>query len=148
MKRELIIACVAVTVLSSCATPLGRNELPSSSPRSAEIHKALNQSVIPEVDLENVSLEDAIRVWAETSREYHPLHFEFRHVISYPMTFTMQPTKQVPTRTAPPRVTARRKNITSRRLLDEICHQANFVWTIMGRMIVIKPGGSASDGRP
>jgi hypothetical protein len=23
--------------------------------------------------------------------------------------------------------------------LDEICHQANLVWTIMGREIVIKP---------
>jgi hypothetical protein len=141
---------MAVAILSSCATQSGRNELPSSSPRAAEIHKALNRTVIPQVDLENVSLEDAIKVWAETSRQYHRLHFEFRHTISYPMTFSMRPTKQGASTVsprAPPKVTVRRKNITSGHLLDEICHQANFTWTIMGRVIVIRPGASTSDGQ-
>jgi hypothetical protein len=150
VKREVIIACVGLAVVTSCATQRGRNELPSSSPRAAEIHKNLNRTMIPTVDLENVSLEEALKVWAELSRENHPLHFDFKHVISYPMTYSKQTTAQGGTHTAatavpprsPPKVTVRRKNITSGHLLDEICHQANFVWTIMGRVIVIKPSGS------
>ena len=150
MKRELLIAGVAVAVLTSCATQRGRNELPSSSPRAAEVHKALKEAVIPQVDLENVSLEDAIKFWAEASRQYHPLHYEFRRVISYPMTFSMHSTKEgaSPTRLRrPSKVTVRRKRITSGRLLDEICHQANFTWSIVGRVIIIKPAASTSGGQ-
>jgi hypothetical protein len=145
VKRELIIACVGLAVVTSCATQRGRSELPSSSPRAAEIHKNLKSTVIPAVDLENVSLEEAVRVWAELSRENHPLHFDFQHVISYPMTYTKQTTAQGGTAVPPPtalKVTVRRKNITSGHLLDQICHQANFNWIIMGREIVIKPSAS------
>ena len=140
MKRELIIACVGLAVVTSCATR-GRNELPSSSPRAAEIQKNLNQTVIRSVDLENASLENALKVWTELSRQSHPLHFDFRHVISYPMTYSKQSAAPGGVRTAVPKVTVRRKNITSAHLLDEICHQANFVWVIMGRVIVVKPSG-------
>ena len=139
----------------SSVGPLGRNELPSSSPRAPEIRKALNQSVIPMVDLKAVSLQDALRFWSEESRTYHPQHFDFRHVISYPMTFSM-PTGQAahPTTAssaAPqkvPPVTVHRRNITSKRLLDEICRQSNFTWTILGRVIVIKPNSVVADAQP
>jgi len=150
VKRELLIACVGLIVVTSCATQRGRSELPSSSPRAAEIHKDLRQTVIPSVDLEDASLEDSLKVWAELSREYHPLHFEFKHVISYPMTYSRQTTPEGGTRNVVtavrprvvPKITVRRKKITSAHLLDEICHQANFNWIIMGRVIVIKPSGS------
>jgi hypothetical protein len=150
MKRELIIACLAVSVCSSCATHSGQNELPSSSPRAPEIQKALNQTVIPEIDLEYVTPEYAVKMWAELSQRYHPQHFEFRHAISHPMVFAPQQVRQggPPAAISPPvpqravHVTVRRKNITSARLLDEICQQSDFVWTIMGRMIVLKPRSS------
>src|ERR1017187_531838 len=148
VKRALIIGCL-VSVFSACSSvgPLGRNELPSSSPRAPEIRKALNQSVIPMVDLKAVKLQDAVEFWSKESRTYHPQHFDFRHVISYPMTFSMQPAGQgahptATSSTAPqnvPTVTIHRKNITSKRLLDEICRQSNFTWTILGRVIVVKP---------
>jgi len=129
--------------------------MPSSSPRAEEIRKAMNQTVIPQVDLENVTAEDALKFWDETSRTYHPQHFKFTHVISYPITYTVQTTAPGETRRVPVaapaptphRVTVRRKNITSKRLLDEICHEAGLVWTIMGRAIVIKPGAPVSDGQ-
>jgi hypothetical protein len=63
------------------------------------------------------------------------------------MTYSVQPTRTsatpgattvAPTPTSH-KVTVHRKNITAKRLLDEICHQSNLVWTIMGREIVIKP---------
>jgi hypothetical protein len=152
VKRNVIVSCLVVTLFSSCAH-LGRNELPSSSPRAPEIRKAMHQSVIPEVDLENVKPEEALQVWSQTSRSYHPQHFEFRYIVSYPMTYSMQPTTQgglpkvvstaAPQNTA--RVIVRRKNITSKRLLDEICHQSKLSWTIMGRVIVVKPRGLAPD---
>jgi hypothetical protein len=129
--------------------------MPSSSPRAEEIRKAMNQTVIPEVDLENVKAEDALKFWEDASRTYHPQHFKFTHVISYPMTYTVQTTapgetRRVPTAAPVPtqaKVTVRRKNITSKQLLDEICHEANLVWTIMGRAIVIKPGPAVTDAQ-
>ena len=153
MKRELIIGCVAIAVCSSCSTAshLGRNELASQSPRAPEIRKALNQTVIPQVDLENVTVEDAMRAWADASRTQHRLHFRFDFVIS-PTTAPLQSMTQgvpfaVASTTSPQRVshvTVRRKNITSERLLDEICQQTNYVWIIMGRVIVIKPRSSTA----
>lgn len=157
LKRQLIVGCLAIVICSSCVqvSHLGRKELPSSSPRAPEIRKALNLTVIPEVDLENVKPEVALQFWSQASRSHHPQHFEFRHVISYPMSYSMQPTKQggpklvsgaASQNTA--QVTVRRKNITSKRLLDEICHQSNFSWTIMGRVIVVKPRASVPDAQP
>ena len=115
----------------------------------------MNQTVIPQVDLENVKAEDALKYWDDTSRIYHPQHFKFTHVISYPVTYTVQTTalgetRKVPAVTPTPtlhKVTVRRRNITSKQLLDEICHEAGLVWTIMGRAIVVKPGPSDSDGQ-
>jgi len=157
VKRALIIGCL-VAVCSACSSvgPLGRNELPSSSPRAPEIRKALNQSVIPMVDLKAVSLQDAVKFWSDQSRTYHPQHFDFRHVISYPMTFSMPSAGQAarPTVTSsavPPKVPTimvHRKNITAKRLLDEICRQSNFTWTILGRVIVIKPSTATTDAQP
>jgi hypothetical protein len=156
VKQELLLGCLIAFSACSSVGRLGRNELPSSSPRAPEIRKALNQTVIPEIDLENVKPEEAIQSWAQTSQTHHPLHFEFRHVISYPMTYSLRPTKpgglpRVVSGAAsqsPARVTVRRKNITSERLLDEICRQSNFSWTILGRVIVVKPRGVAPDAQP
>jgi hypothetical protein len=150
MKRELIVACLTLALCSSCATHRGQTELPSSSPRAPEIQKALNQTVIPKVDLEYVTPEYAVKMWAELSQQYHPQHFEFRHAISHPMVFAPQQARPggqpVASSTTPSQpvvhVTVRRKNITSARLLDEICQQSNYVWTIMGRMIVLRPRSS------
>jgi len=115
----------------------------------------MNQTVIPEVDLENVPAEDALKFWEGTSRTYHPQHFKFVHVMSNPITYTVQTTapgetRRVPTATpapTPAKVTVRRKNITSEQLLDAICRQANLVWTIMGRAVVIKPNPAATDAQ-
>ena len=155
VKRKVIVSCLVVALFSSCSN-LGRNELPSSSPRAPEIRKAMNQTVIPEVDLENVKLEEALQIWSQASRSYHPQHFEFRYMISYPMTYSMQPTKAgglpnvvsaaAPQNTA--RVIVRRKNITSARLLGEICRQSNFTWAILGRVIVVKPRALAPGPQP
>ncbi len=111
--------------------------------------------MIPLVDLENVKTEDALKFWEDMSRSYHPQHFKFVHIMSYPITYTVQTTapgqtRKVPTTTpvvTQPKVTVRRKNITSKELLDEICHEANLVWTIMGRAIVIKPNPAVTDAQ-
>lgn len=153
-----MIACVAAAILSSCATHRGRNELPSSSPRAADIQKSLDQTVIPEIDLENVSLESALKTWHESSLNNHPRHFDFRYAVSHPMVFSSQPIQQgvapiaPPTATAstptPAQITVRRKNITSARLLDEICQQADFSWIIMGRVIVLRPLAATAITQP
>ncbi|HUI05816.1 MAG TPA: STN domain-containing protein [Verrucomicrobiae bacterium] len=142
MNRKLIIGCLAVVLGSSCSD-LGRNEGRSSSPLADRIHRALNQTVIPEVDLESVSAVEALNVWSELSRTYHPQHFKFQHVVAYPVTFTQGTTGASASVPKAPKVTVRRKNITAKRLLDEICRQANLKWTITGRVIVIKPGPPA-----
>lgn len=158
VKQGLIIACVAAAVVSTCAAHQGRNELPSSSPRAADIQKALDQTVIPKVDLENVSLESALKTWHEASRDSHPQHFDFRYAISHPMNFSSKPIQQgvapsnPPTAAAstptPAQITVRRKDITSGRLLDEICQQAGFSWIIMGRVIVVRPQTATSGTQP
>jgi hypothetical protein len=152
VKEKLIIACVAVAVCSSCATHQGRNELPSSSPRAPDIQKSLDRTVIPEIDIENESLEDALKAWHKASLDNHPLHFDFRYAISHPMVFSSQPIRQGGAQNVPPavtaptpaRITVRRKNITSARLLDEICQQSDTSWLIMGRVIVVRPRATAS----
>jgi hypothetical protein len=156
VKRELILGSLAVAMFSSCSH-LGRTEQPSSSARAPEIRKAMNETVIPEVDLENVPTEDALKFWEGTSRTYNLQHFKFVHVMSYPITYTVQTTAPGETRRVPmpapapaptrAKVTVRRKNITSEQLLDAICRQANLVWTIMGRAIVIKPNPAATDAQ-
>lgn len=156
MKPRLIIACVAVAVVSSCATHQERNELPSSSPRAADIQKSLDQTVIPEIDIENDSLEDALKAWHEASLNNHPQHFDFRYAITHPMTFSSRPVPQGVSQGVPPsasapspaRITVRRKHITSARLLDEICQQSDTSWLIMGRVIVVRPRAATSGTQP
>lgn len=146
MKRELILGCLTLVVFSSCAH-LGQTEQASVSPRAAEIRQALNQTVIPVVDLENVKAADALKFWEDESRAHNLHHFKFTQIMSYPTTYSLPQTGQGAQRNvaaAPAvkirNVTVRRKNITSKRLLDEICHEANLVWTITGRVIIVKPG--------
>ena len=147
MKPKFLIGCLLVTILSACSN-LGRNEQVSSSPRANEIRTALTRSVIPEIDLENVTAEEALRVWSQKSQTYHPLHFKFQAVVSYPMTFTKGKSATQVMQPATAKVTVRRRNITSKRLLDEICHQANLVWRITGRVIVVQPGTARADRQP
>lgn len=151
MKQKLIIAFVGVVALSSCATHSERNELPSTSPRAADIQRSLEKTVIPEIDLENVSLEDALKEWHRISLHSHPQHFDFRYAISHPMKFSSQPVQQgVPpaTTSTPARITIRRKSITSARLLDEICGQSGMSWLIMGRVIVVRPAAAMPNASP
>lgn len=158
MKQKLIIACVVAAMFSSCATHPERNELPSSSPRAADIQNSLDQTVIPEIDLEGASLEDALKAWHEASLTSHPQRFDFRYAISHPITFSSQPVQQgggvppsVPpaaSASTPARITVRRKNITSARLLDEICQQSNTSWLIMGRVIVVRAPATTSGTQP
>ena len=148
MKLKLVLGCALAAVILASCTNLGRNELRSYSPRAKEIRTALNRTVIPDVDLESVKAEDALNVWQEKSREYHPLHFKFQHVVAYPMTFAPG---QTPTTTAPistSKITVRRRKITSKRLLDEICGQANMTWTITGRVITVQPRTTPAVSQP
>ena len=151
MTRPLIIGCVAAISLSACATHQGRNELPSYSPRAKDIQKSLDQTVISKVDVEGVSLDDALKAWHNASQASHATRFDFRYTISHPMTFISRPTSQAAPAAAPatpPKITVRRKNITSARLLDEICRQSNCTWVIMGRVVVIQPRAAAAVARP
>jgi hypothetical protein len=146
MTRKLIVSCAAVAVFASCSH-LGRNEQKSSSPRAAEIRAAMDRTVIPQVDLENVKAEDALKFWSTTSRTYDLRHFKFQHLLSYPTVVSQGKVtmSSLPDRT--PKVTVRRKNITSKRLLDEICGQANLVWMITGRVVLVRPRSAPADGQ-
>ena len=127
MKLKLIIGCALVAIASACSSHLGQNELQSYSPRAEEIRTAMNRTVIPEIDLDNASAEDALNVWSMNSRTYHPQHFKFQHIVTYPVNYSVQSAGQPPSVSLvkAPNVTVRRKHITSKRLLDEICRQAN-----------------------
>jgi hypothetical protein len=151
VKRKPTIALVAAAILSACATHQGRNELPSSSPRAKDIQKSLDQTVISEVDVESVSLDDALKAWHNASQASHATRFDFRYALSHPVNFSSQPTTQAAPATSPAtpaKITVHRKNITSARLLDEICQQSNCSWVIMGRVIVIRPRDTAVAAQP
>ena len=107
----------------------------------------MNQTVIPEIDLEKVKAEEALNIWSDKSRTYHPQHFQFKHIVVYPMTFSQGTAKPASSRGSARTVTVRRRSITSKRLLDEICQQSNLTWTITGRVILIRPRGSVPDGQ-
>ena len=151
MNRPLIVGCVAAITLSACATYQGRSELPSASPRAKDIQKSLDHTVISKVDVESVSLDDAMKAWHDASQASHATRFDFRYAISHPMTFVSRPTAQTAqatTPSTPPKITVRRKNITSARMLDEICRQSNCTWVIMGRVVVIQPRNTAAVTQP
>ena len=151
MNPTLVIALLAAITLSACATHQGRTELRSSSPRAKDIQKSLDQTVISKVDVEGVSLEDALKAWHDASQASHATRFDFRYTISHPIRFVSRPTTQAAPTTAPatpPKITVRRKNITSARLLDEICRQSNCTWVIMGRVVAIQPRDPAAAARP
>ena len=108
----------------------------------------MNRTVIPEVDLQNVKTEDALKFWTEKSRTYDLRHFKFQHLLSYPVVYSKGTVaiSALPERT--PQVTVRRKNITSERLMDEICTQANLEWTIAGRVVLVRPRSAPVDTQP
>jgi hypothetical protein len=108
---------------------------------------AMDQTVIPEVDFQSLKAEEALHVWSEKSRTYHLKHFKFQHILSYPMTFTQGAAKRSAAPLRAPTVTVRRRNITSKRLLDEICRQSDMVWTISGKMILVRPRSSLPNGQ-
>jgi hypothetical protein len=147
MTRKLITGCALVAVFASCSH-LGRNEQKSSSPRAAEIHAAMDRTVIPQVDLENVKAEDALKFWSENSRTYDPRHFKFQHLLSYPVVYTKGTATMSALPDRAPKVTVRRRNITSERLLDEICTQANLEWMIAGRVVLVRPRSAPVNGQP
>jgi hypothetical protein len=144
MKLQIVIGCaVAMALFSSCSST-GRNELKSSSPLAAQVHAALNRTVIPSVDLENVRAADALKFWSESSRIYDRRHFKFQHVLSYPMVFENGKMTMTASPDRTPNVTVRRKNITSKQLLDEICSEAHLQWMIQGRVILVRPNTTPS----
>jgi hypothetical protein len=147
MTRKLMIGCAVAAVFTSCSH-LGRSEQKSVSPRAAEIKAAMERTVIPLVDLQNVKAEDALKFWSETSRTYDPRHFKFQHLLSYPVVYSKGTvtTGTLPTRTR--NVTITRRNITSERLLDEICGQANLVWMIAGRVVLVRPPTAPVNTQP
>jgi hypothetical protein len=147
MKLQVIIACAVVALFSACSH-LGQNEQKSASPRAAEIRAAMNRTVIPEVDLQSVKAEDALKFWSENSRTYDPRHFKFQHLLSYPAVYSKGTVAMsaLPERT--PKVTVRRRNITSERLMDEICTQANLEWMIAGRVVLVRPRSTPVNAQP
>jgi len=155
VKRQLIIGCLTAALLAACATQQGRNELPSSSPLANRIQTALNETVISEIEIQDMPLEKAAKEWQRASLKSRHQQFNFRYAISHPMVFSSRPAgpggvqNSAATSTlSSARITVRRKNITSERLLDEICQQANYSWIIMGRVIVLRPGAASSATQP
>jgi hypothetical protein len=146
MKLQLIIGFAVIATTSSCSH-LGRNEQKSSSPRAKEIRAAMDRTVIPEVNLQNVKAEDALKFWSETSRTYDPRHFKFQHLLTYPVVFSQGTMTMSASPGRESKVTVRRRNITSKRLMDEICGQANLVWTIAGRVVLVRPRSAPADGQ-
>ena len=143
------MAWAVVVVCAGCATR-GQQEMPSHSPIVRQIRARLDSAVIPKVDLENVRVDQALIYWAAESRNYQPMHAKFQYVPTFP-----PPAKNSVATAGPatndtqsaaldylPKVTVHRRSITSKRLLDSICHQANLVWTITGAVIIITPSST------
>lgn len=147
-RIKLILGAALVAALFASCSHLGRNEQKSLSPRAEEIRAAMERTVIPQVDLENVKAEDALKFWSEKSRTYDPRHFKFQHLLSYPMVVSQGTVTMSAPSDREPKVTVRRKNITSKRLLDEICGEANLVWMIAGRVVLVRPRGAPVVGQP
>jgi hypothetical protein len=149
------MACAVLVGCAGCATR-GQQELPAHLTRAGQIiHEHLENAVIPLVDLENVRVDQALVYWAAESRTYQPLHSKFPYIPTFPP----PPKNPVPTVGLStnatqetsldylPKVTVRRRNITSQRLLDEICHEANLVWRITGAVILVTPAPTPPDAQ-
>lgn len=129
--------CAALAVCAACSQ-LGQRELPSLTPRAAQINTAMDAVLIPQIDLQRVPAGEALQAWSEASRTAHPQPFAVKYVILRPTTFTQEAKRATPSK-KDPTVTVRRKNISSKWLLNDICRQADWVWMVRGKTIAIGP---------
>jgi hypothetical protein len=142
-----MIGIAALAVLTACAH-FGERELPSPTPRAAEINTAMDAALIPQIDLRRVPAGAAVQAWSEANRTAHPQPFTVKYFIVRPTTFTAGTATPAPALKKEPMVTVRRKNVTSKKLLNEICRQADWVWMVRGKTIVIGPRGSFPNAQP
>ena len=105
---------------------------------------ALDYTVIPAVTLQGADVMAALSAWARESRGHNSHRTPFFYACSV-ATPAPGPDGVVP---APARITLSLKNVTSRRLLDEICRQGGLVWWVERKTIMIGPPGSAPGNRP
>jgi len=129
----------AVLVLSTACAHFGDRELASPLPHAAEVSAAMNSAVIPQIDLQRVPAGAAVKAWAEASRAAQPRVFNISYAIVQPTAFTVRPMTPQVVPEKQPTVTVRRKKVTSRWLLNEICRQTDWYWVVRGRTILIGP---------
>ena len=108
------------------------------------VDAALDYTVIPAVTLQGADVMAALSAWARESRGHNSHRTPFFYACSV-ATPAPGPDGVVP---APARITLSLKNVTSRRLLDEICRQGGLVWWVERKTIMIGPPGSAPGNRP
>src|SRR2546426_8477217 len=112
MKFKLIIGCAALAACVACAH-FGQRELPSSTPRAAEINADMDAALIRQVDLQRVPAGAAIKAWSEASRAARPQPFTVKYIVVQPTTFTQRVATPATPSENGPTVTVQRKNITS-----------------------------------
>ena len=146
-SKKLMIGCAAVVAFTACSH-LGQRELASSTPRAAHINAAMDSAMIAQIDLQRVPAEAALRAWFDASRVAHPQPVTVKYILVHPTTFTQRSATQAKPPKKTPMVTVRKRNVTSKWLLNEICRQADWVWTVRGGEVAIGPREAFPNPQP
>ena len=114
---------LAILIFTSC-THMGRNELPSERSDAPHLRRFIQKMVIPEIDLNDASLEDAIQFLVKSGSENnHP-------------SMSIIAMHEVKIETG---ITIHGKDLSFFDVLDEICDQSGMKWQIIGKILIFNP---------
>jgi len=148
MSHRIIVISALGFVLISCSTASDR-EVPGANPYPNRVQAYLDRTMIPEVSLKGVPVEEAVSLWVESVRRFSPDGRGCSVVMRLGTTpdqgLPAMPGANAPDKVVPPldpdepspRVTISGKNMNARQLLNEICKQAGAYWRIERKCIVI-----------
>jgi hypothetical protein len=114
---------MSILVLNACCH-MGKYEVASDFGESGKTRNHIRQMGIPEVDLQEVSIVDAISFLVESGGRNNEVGMSIVY---------MDPTEQ------DSKISIRKQDVSFFDVLEEICRQSGMRWKIDGKVVIINP---------
>ena len=137
-RMKNIVTISLVLLFASCATPQSR-ELSHSHPDPEQVKQALRDIVIPHVAMHNATIHDAVAFLSKASIEHDSKGVSLVLSLSpeVPASSLSEDPFSEPDVYIGPHITIADSRMTYFDLLEEICRQADLVWTITPKCLFI-----------
>jgi len=121
VKKFGVLMCILV--LNACCH-MGNYEVASDSEASGKIRNHIRKMVIPEVDLHEVSLSEAISFLVESGGRNNEVSMSI---------VLLNPSEE------DSRISIRKHDVSFFDVLEEICRQSDMRWKIDGKIVIVNP---------